>query len=603
MERSATAIRAAWTLAAAAALFGAATATLYAPLRGEDWSRVVPALHASEFARQMDASDRRFAVWLVARNAAAWAEAPWRLFDPGTCHPAENALTLGHPALSLGLLGAPGWIASGDPIVTYTTAMILQTLLAAVAMTLLVADWTRSVGAGLVAGALYAYLPAKTGYALYPFHGDSAWFVLSLLFARRLVTGGGALAALGLVASAALQFAASFYPFLASVCLGLPLAVWLVRSRDSGALRPAWLAAGAVGVLLAALLVFTPFLGARGGAILPRDQPVFASLAQLWPPALTSWPASLLALTGLVLPIERAAPALRSHPRVALLAGMLLTALVATSAGGSYGWLARLIPGFDAVRVPGFALSGVHLALCILAGMGAAGLSRLLAPRAAMLLLAALAVGVAVDALRPAWLGLTPRVRYRTVELRPPETQVAFFRELAAQDDRGPLVEAPHPADDAAGLQTASQRILLQAYHGRRTSSCYNSFVPDAVHSLGGILARVPEPEALRALREMGFTTLVVHPSARADHVAWRRRLERVARPGGPLTPVLTSDGLRAYAIAPGDPGEEPEALAGPQAGSGAGSREQREQRRLHRSSRAVASEPLLVAQPIPRLE
>jgi hypothetical protein len=550
VERGAEAvIRAAGTLGAAALLLALATGVLYAPLRGEDWTRVVPALPESGFARQLDAPDRRFVVWLVARNAAAWAHAPWRLFDPGTCHPAKDALRFGHPALSLGLLGVPGALASGDPVATYVSAVVLQTLLAALAMTLLVWDWTRSVAAGLIAGLLYAFLPAKTGYALYPFHGDSTWLVLSLFFARRLFAGGGPWIAAGLVASAALQFAASFYPFLASVCLGVPLVAWLALERDPHALRPRWVAVAGVGVALAALLVFAPFLGVRGSVLAGRVDPVFASPALLWPPRLTSWPCSLLALAGLLLPASRAAPALRVHPRWALLAGMALTALVATSGWGVYGALARVVPGLDTVRVPGFAMSGIHVALCVLAGMGAAGLARLCAPPRRALLLAALVCAVFVDTLRPGWLGLRPRTLYETVDVRPDANAIAFFQALSEQGNTGAVLELPLPRPGAAGLQTSSRRVLLQAYHHRRTSSCYNSFVPDEVLALGDLVARLPEPAALRALREQGFTTLVVHASLRATDLAWLRGVERAARHGAGLAPLLSRDGLRAYAI------------------------------------------------------
>jgi len=536
-------------IAAATGVFALATLLLYAPLFGEDLRRVVPATTGAGFEAKATEWDRRFVVWLVARNAQAWSRHPWRLFDTGTCHPVEDSLALGHPALSVGLLGVPAELASGDPVLTFNTALVLQTLLAAFAMYLLVADWTRDRAAGIAAGLAYACLPAKASLVLYPFHGDTAWTLLACFFAGRLWRGAGWPAAFGFAAATALQLAASFYTALAAVCLGLPIATWLAVSRSDARPRKGPLMLAVLLVAIAAWLLYAPFLAERGELLHGRPRQTFASAGVLWIQLSASPVVALLALLGLLLPGRLATPAWQSSPRVALGVGALLAGLLATSST-VWGVVAALLPGLDTVRVPLLLLSGVHLAWCVLAGLGSAAVLRRLAGSRRLAAAAALVALVLLDTLRPPLPGLPERRRYVTAEVRPDAEKLAFFDELASVANRGPILEAPIDYDVARhGLEGASRSVLLQAYHRRRTSACYNSFVPEAVRALGPLAARLPEPAALRALREQGFTTLVVRGSPHPADRAWRSRIERAAGESPGVVPILSRGGLSAYAL------------------------------------------------------
>ena len=94
---------------------------------------------------------------------------------------------------------------------------------------------------------------------------------------------------------------------------------------------------------------------------------------------------------------------------------------------------------------------------------------------------------------------------------------------------------------------------MLQAYHRRRTSACYNSFVPDAVRELGPLAERLPESAALEAITERGFTTLVVRGSFQPGDRAWRDRIAQAAEQDRGLTPMLSRGGFTAYALRPPD--------------------------------------------------
>lgn len=538
--------RAAW-VAAACGVFALATAQLYAPLFGEDLREVVPTTSGAAFDARATDWDRRFVIWLVARNAHAWLHHPWRLFDTGTCHPVPDTLSLGHPALSVGLLGVPGEIASGDPVVVFNVALILQTLLAAFAMYLLVADWTGERAAGIVAGLAYAFLPAKTGLILYPFHGDTGWTLLAFFSARRLIAGGGWRDALCFAAATSLQLAASFYTFLAAVCLGVPIAIWLAHVHGRAKLRPLPVSLAVLLVAAAALFVFGPFLAERD-VLGVRPRQTFATLAIVSTQLFASVTVALLAALGLLLPSRLTAPLLRS-PRWAFAAGATVAGLLATSSS-AWATLSELLPGLDAVRVPLLLLTGVHLAWCTLAGLGAAGLLRGLAGSHRPWAAAALIAIVFLDTLRPPLPGIPTRRPYEVAAVRPPAEQLAFFSELAGMGNRGPILEAPIDYAVARhGFEAASQSVLLQAYHQRRTSACYNSFVPDAVRKLGPLAERLPEPAARRALTLQGFNTLVVRGSFHAADRAWQQRIARAADEGRGLVPILSRGGLSAYTL------------------------------------------------------
>jgi hypothetical protein len=237
--------------------------------------------------------------------------------------------------------------------------------------------------------------------------------------------------------------------------------------------------------------------------------------------------------------------------------GAALVAIVATGDASPWpvpnlwGWLAAVVPGLHSVRIPGAVASGVHLTLCILAGLGAAALLRATPKKFRTYAAGALVLLAFTTTLRPELLGLEPPVEYRALAARPSDEELDFFAQLEARGNRGPLLELP------IGLENRVERthqILLIGYHHRRTSSCYNSYLPpefDEVEALGQAL---PDAGPLDRLRELGFGTIVVHHPSGKD---WRRlyaaKIAAAAgQPQSRLRPVLASESLTAYEILPG---------------------------------------------------
>jgi hypothetical protein len=192
-------------------------------------------------------------------------------------------------------------------------------------------------------------------------------------------------------------------------------------------------------------------------------------------------------------------------------------------------WILPLVPGLDSIRSPAALFSGVHLALSALAGLGAAALLRLAPARWRTPLGALLVALVFVDTLRPPLPGVSARIRYEPLELRPSEASLDFFEALARKGDDGPLFEAW--PDTGVGTSAALGRaVLLAAYHRRPTSACFGSFWTREQKDLWALGPRLHEPEALRRIRTLGFATIVLHhPPLGTASQGVRRALDRHA--------------------------------------------------------------------------
>ena len=277
------------------------------------------------------------------------------------------------------------------------------------------------------------------------------------------------------------------------------------------------------------------------------------------------WPIFALAVVALLAPRSRAVGALSGDPRWALLFAAGFTALMATGgnaaaqaaavrAGESvvafpnpYTALSVVVPGLSAVRLPAHLVSGVHIAVSVLAGLGAAACVSLAPPRAA--------TAAGLVAVAAAWgFTLFQRPEYKILEIRPSGEELAFFQELERLDNTGPLLEVPIKLRWAGyEAMESSAQVLLTSYHHRRTSGCYASFGPEIRKEIERLAGQLPQRTAVRDLHSMGFTTLVVR---RVPPTPWRksyaRRLKRASEaPHTPLEPIHASGDLAAYELIP----------------------------------------------------
>jgi len=515
-------------------------------------------------------TDHYFVTWGVGRNAYTLLTRPTRLFDGEQCYPAPNALALGEPMITLGIVGMPAYFVTRNPVATFNFAIVFTTLLAAVAMYVLVAEWTAIPAAGIVAGVLYAFNAVKMRNVVHPYVDDTAWTVLALLLARRFFAHGRRRDAIGAAVACSLQIGASFYPFLAATVFAVPILGWLIVRYGIRNLRvaPTLVAVGIIG--FTAAVVFLPYLEWRSSAdVLRREFQLFIGWEAYLPRGIMfpGWVLPVLVLLSLVLPRKRMLGGLDGDPRWALVIAAVLVALMATGGNWAarlaaafsgapppielpnlYELLAIVIPGLDSVRVPGALSAGVHVALSILAGLGAAALIAMAPARLRTSVAIALILIAYVETLRPRVIGLEPPVIYRPVLLKPADGVLEFYETLAEKGNSGPILELPYKTGVLAGPTG-----WLSAYHHRRTSACHATFPPPVVSEVRELSERLPDQDAIRAAREMGFTTIVLRHASKGLASSYGERFEEASQHGGLLRRIHGDTFMTAYAIEPGD--------------------------------------------------
>jgi hypothetical protein len=224
-------------------------------------------LHETEARSVMghvDRADESMVVATVAHNAHRLLTAPTSLLEGGQCHPMPRAYTLGEHMLTTGLLAAPAYAASRDPILSYNVAVLSSLWIPALAMYAFAFSATKNAAAAFVAGLAFAMVPGRITDPVHPFvHGD-VWAPLALLFLNRIVVGGRARDAAGLALFSALTVGESLYALMATAFYLLVFGGFLACRHTRGLLR-ALPALTIVGLALATLawLVLGPYLESR----------------------------------------------------------------------------------------------------------------------------------------------------------------------------------------------------------------------------------------------------------------------------------------------------------------------------------------------------
>jgi hypothetical protein len=448
------------------------------------------------------------------------------------------------------------------------------TLLGAVSLYLLVKEWTGLPAAGIVAGLLYGFHAAKIGDVVHFFAWDLAWAALGLLFVVRLFDPdrdhGRWRDGLGLGVSCAMQVMGSIYPALAAGVIALPVLVWLVACNGVRKLPIGPLLLASAIVSSTAVLVYSPYLAMNAAGSL-AERPLQAHFPWAWLRSgerfYLGWMLPILALAGVVLAGRRTMGRL-SHARWAILAGGVLCMALAT--GGTAGdallafaerqpappklpnlWepLAAIVPTLKVVRAPAALFAGAHLALAILAGLGAAAILRLVPARWAPWAAVGLVALAYVDTLAPETLGFEPHVSYEIVAMGPSDESLEFFQTLEEMGNEGPLFEISSAGYLAAEKTRASRSTLLTAYHHRRTSTCYNSFVGEVQEELAALREAAPAPEALQRLRELGFTTVILHHERSLRRVRRHHVFDAAGQKGNGLRLLHRDKWRSAYAL------------------------------------------------------
>ena len=230
-------------------------------------------------------------------------------------------------------------------------------------------------------------------------------------------------------------------------------------------------------------------------------------------------------------------------PRPALVLGGLLCWLLAmgpnSPVGNVYDLLARVVPGLGMVRIPWTLITGMHLAMCILAGFGAAGLLRWLPAGRVVVAGTGLILITFVTTFMLGFNHGPAPIVYQPYTARPAQAALDFYQELEEHGPEGALLD--QPVSYRSTIHSGYSPLMLAAYHRRETSSCYGSYISAehveiVVHS-----QRLDEDESVDRLIDFGFRTLVVRDwTTHAGVRDYAKKLEsQSARPGARLRIVL----------------------------------------------------------------
>ncbi len=201
-------------------------------------------------------NDTLLNTWIVTWDARTAFTRPWGLFQGNIIYPSRDVLAYSEHLFALGVMAAPLYHASGNPILAYNFLLFLAMVLSGFGCYLLVREWKGSRAGGVIAGAYFSfciYRITKMGHLHVYF---SPFLPFMLLYEYRYLERGGRknLALFGLfllVQSLSSWHYLAFCSFAASV-------MWVWRAVS--ARREEWKRLAAVVVACAAvLLCLIPF--------------------------------------------------------------------------------------------------------------------------------------------------------------------------------------------------------------------------------------------------------------------------------------------------------------------------------------------------------
>jgi len=498
---------------------------------------------------RLDSGDGKFSIWNVGWIGHALLTDPPHLLDANIFYPHTGTLAYSELNLVAGVLGLPGFVATGSAIAATNVAILFGLFLSFLVTWLLVRRLTGSHGGALVAATAFTFCPYLQAHT--PHIQLLMVFGVPLVFLGfhafrdeptlvRAVWLGVTLAIAGL--------ACAYYGIFAGLGLGV-LAIALARNQ-----RRYWIGLGAAAMVTPAVVlpVFVPYLSARravGAAASVNVEEI-----RSWSATLATWrssPGNLHeAMTGVLTPAQESlfpgfltlALALvgavhvvrrgRTGERrvVAAYAAVLILAFWASFGPGAglYAVLMKVVPAIGFLRAPSRLGLLVMLSLAVLAAFGV----RVLAERRRWLP-AALVPLMAIELASLPWsvVPVNPRV---------PEA----YRLLASLP-RGAVVEFPfrYRRQDFPSHAAA---MFNSTYHWQPLVNGYSDVIPADFVDLAGPINAFPDPDSFALMKRIGVRYVIWHfePSRDPtyDPVSGQKIIDRLPPYERYLKP-LTKDG------------------------------------------------------------
>jgi hypothetical protein len=460
-----------------------------------------------------DIGDPLLSTWRLSWVAHQITRDPIHLFDANIFHPTRRAFAFSDSMLVPALMGTPLIWLGVPQLVAYNLLFLSGFALSGVGMFVLVRSLTGSVGAALVAGFVFAFLPFRFVHYAHLELQMAQWMPLCLWGLHRTVQHGrirdGLMTGLFLAFQtlSAMYYAIFFATFLVPLTVALLLASG--RERLIRSIGP--LAAGAVlaGVLVAPVAI--PYLEARQDvgqrpewevqhysatptnylAAHPRNA-LFHKMTAKWGnherELFQGFFAPLVAAVALWPPLSAA--------RIAYLLALVMAFEASLGFNGlTYHWLYEYLLPYKGLRVPARMAMLVGLALSVLVGYGVA---RLTANRGRS---AALGMTLAIAGL--------VFVEYRsTLLFGHVWTSAPPVYERLRNEPESVLLELPV---SSAVIHVEPVYMYFSTFHWHRLVNGYSGFSPPSYPKFLDLAARLPTEEAMLELRRRSVDFVVVH--------------------------------------------------------------------------------------------
>jgi len=99
--------------------------------------------------------------WIISWDARTLFTSPSHLFQPNILYPSLDALTYSEHLLTLGVMAAPIYYSTGNPLLAYNILLLFGLIFSGFGCYLLVKELTASRWGGIVAGVAFAFCPYK----------------------------------------------------------------------------------------------------------------------------------------------------------------------------------------------------------------------------------------------------------------------------------------------------------------------------------------------------------------------------------------------------------------------------------------------------------
>ena len=462
-----------------------------------------------------DPGDPLLNLWALSWVAHQLPIAPAHLFDGNIFAPERWTLAYSETLLAPAVVATPLLWMGVSQILVYNLVFVSGFILSGVGTALLVRDLTRSNGASIVAGIIFAFLPFRFDHYPQLQLQQAEWIPLALWSLHRVMRDGRFRDGLWLGAFVTAQVLSCMYYgiFLASYLVVVGGALMLSNISATRTRLPV-LAAGVVLAVVLLAPVGRAYLGARQ-TVGERGGEESAAWSATWrnylaTPAsnrLYGWSADRFGahqrrlFPGLVA-LTLAAVALWppwSAARAAYALGLgLAVNLTLGFNAPTYRFLYAHAPPFRALRIPALAAILVGFSLAVLAGFGIARMSaRIKAPGARALLVLVCGVAALVE-------GCSTPVHLTMIPEAPPPIYADLLRDVG-DAPAATIVEVPMTVGED---QTY---MYYSTFHWQTLINGYSGFFPPSYQLLAVVMRGFPDARSLDALRVRGARYAVIH--------------------------------------------------------------------------------------------